>query len=730
MRRLLQVLVGLIVGLVVAEAVFWFRDDGAFPHLNLYREDSELGVRLRPGATQRVRFGGNPTTSVRINAQGYRGADWPADTSNAIAVVGDSQVFGLGVEEDQSFVARLGILTKRPVLNAGVPTLGPPELMAIAREVLEKQKPKTLIFTINMVNDLFEIARPNRERHRVWDGWAVRIETAPAEVTQFPLRDLVMGKSHLVYAVRRFTHEATAPTIGSLPSEGSWKELAALTKVGATAPSATKPDLVLYQEGLAAADDAARRLDLALVFWSANKEDADPEEVEKKLIAARGNPGDIVAPAFVSESARRGDYTFYQLVRAGQATRRAQEDDSKVTPDLVRNSVEYREALQRRSGNADIAELQEAKAHYAEMLKKLGALRREPIDMKRVASPLDAQLDELAHLCRRPACDPMLLVLPIDLQVDPAEWAKYGLEQQDVGELSVLSEQLIAAAAQRGIRAVDALEALKAAEPGAFLDRDIHMTPKGHTAVADAIAESLAKPAPFAPSSGALPVGRSRVPSAEEFRRTPEIVVRGSGKAGCETVQVDEWLRVQCRKGPGNTPRFARVVEGPGDTFVNANGEVMSVVAPVLEGRKLVVDLVWADRTQRLEATRKADGSIDGTLGAASGGANAAAPISREELVLCQCHRAFTGSADCLDVYGSTRPECFSTYPVERLDRAACGKLLECAQGFPGSRPTCPEGTTLAGGTSQCFPHCSDEVACGSGRCGEWPETRVCLGGT
>ena len=727
MRRLLQVLLGLVVGLVIAEAVFWFRDDGAFPHLNVYVEDPELGVRLRPGATQRVRFGGNPVSSVRINAMGYRGADWPEGVANAIAVVGDSQVFGLGVEENESFVAQLGLHTGRPVLNAGVPTLGPPELMTIARELVEKQRPKTLILTINMVNDLFEIARPNRERHRVWDGWAVRIETAPADVTPFPLRDLVMGKSHLVYAVRRLTHETTAATIGALPSEGSWKELAALRK--APEPGGTDRTAA-YQETLAAADDAARRLDLALVFWSANKEDADPEEVEKKLIAARGNPGDIVAPAFFSESARRGDYTFYQLVRAGQAARRAQEEESKVTPDVVRKSVEYREALQRRSGSTDIAELQEAKAHYIATLKKLGDLRREPLAMERVVSPLDAQLDELARLCRRPACDPMLVVLPIDLQVDAAEWAKYGLERHDVGDLTVLTDQLIAAAEQRGIRALDALPTLKAAEPGAFLDRDIHMTPKGHAAVADAIAAVLAKPAPLAPSSGALARGRSRVPSAEEFRRTPEIVVRGSGKAGCETVQIDEWLRVQCRKGPGNTPRLARIVEGPGDSYLNANGEVMSIVAPVLEGKKLVVDLVWADRTQRLEATRGSDGVIAGTLSAPTPGANPAPPVSQEEQVLCQCHRSVTGAADCLDVYGSTRPECFATYTMEHLERDRCAKLLECAQGFPRSRPVCPEGTTLAGGTSQCFSLCSDEVACASGQCVEWPETRVCLGGT
>lgn len=730
MRRLLQVLVGLVIGLVIAEAVFWFRDDGAFPHLNLYVADPELGVRLKPGATERVRFGGNPTSSVRINAQGYRGADWPSDTSRAIAVVGDSQVFGLGVEESDSFAAKLAERTNRPVLNAGVPTLGPPEFMKVAKEIVDAQKPKTLILTINMVNDLFEIARPNRERHHVWDGWAVRIETAPKAVTSFPFRELIMRKSHLVYAVRRFTHESTTATLGALPSEGTWKELAALNKPQARPPAV--PDLEsieAYRKGLSEADQAAYDLDAALVFWSANKEDTAPEDIEQKLVPASGNPGDIVAPAFVSESARRTDFTFFQLIRAGRERRRVEADQTRVTAELSRKAVEYRQALQRRAGDADVGELRASRAKYDEALKKLSVLRHAPLEMLHVTSPLDAQLDELARICKRPACDPVLLVLPVDLEVDDAEWRKYGLEKHDVGDLSALTNQLVAAAQVRGIRAIDALPVLKQAEPGAFLQNDIHMTPKGHEAVAAAIADTLAKPAPLAPSNGALAANRTRVPSAIEFRRTPEIVVKGTGKAGCETVQIDEWLRVQCRKGPGNNPRHIVMVQGSGDNYINANGEVMSIVTPVLASEKLIVDLVWGDRTQRLEATRGPDGKITGVLGEPTLATTAAIPVSAQDKLLCECTKLLTG-AECVDVYGSTRSECYSTYMSGQPTLESCTKLMACAQGALGTRPTCPEGSTLAGGTSQCFAQCSEEVACGVGKCGEWPETRVCLGGT
>jgi len=43
--------------------------------------------------------------------------------------------------------------------------------------------------------------------------------------------------------------------------------------------------------------------------------------------------------------------------------------------------------------------------------------------------------------------------------------------------------------------ALDATPALAAAEPGAFLDGDIHLTPRGHRALAEALAAKPREPA-------------------------------------------------------------------------------------------------------------------------------------------------------------------------------------------------------------------------------------------
>lgn len=204
--RLVRLLLLVAVGLGAAEAVCWVRDDGAFPYLNVYVSDPVLGVRLLPGASTRVAFGGQRATEVRINGEGYRGGERAAPGGDEVLVVGDAQVFGLGVEEHEAFAARLGNTLGRPVVNAGVPTYGSPETRRVIEEQLAKRGAKTVVLAINLVDDLAEAQHPNLERHVAWDGWAVRKATAPVEITEFPGREWVYRRSHLWFALRRWRH--------------------------------------------------------------------------------------------------------------------------------------------------------------------------------------------------------------------------------------------------------------------------------------------------------------------------------------------------------------------------------------------------------------------------------------------------------------------------------------------------------------------------------------------
>ncbi len=204
----LKVIVGLTLGVVIAELAFRARDDGAFPHLNLYEADATLGVKLSPNAEMRLKLGNNPTTSIHTNALGFRGGDWPGPAATDVLVVGDSQVFGLGVEDGETFSAQLASLRKVNVLNAGVPTYGPGEYTALVERLVAERKPKHVVYVMNVSNDLFELGIPNTNRHQVWDGWAVRKETAPIKLSSFPGRDLVYRRSHLAYAARQGVAQA------------------------------------------------------------------------------------------------------------------------------------------------------------------------------------------------------------------------------------------------------------------------------------------------------------------------------------------------------------------------------------------------------------------------------------------------------------------------------------------------------------------------------------------
>ena len=51
MKKVIQALLGVVLGLGILEGAFWLRDDGAFPHVNFYVPDADLGVRLEPDAS-------------------------------------------------------------------------------------------------------------------------------------------------------------------------------------------------------------------------------------------------------------------------------------------------------------------------------------------------------------------------------------------------------------------------------------------------------------------------------------------------------------------------------------------------------------------------------------------------------------------------------------------------------------------------------------------------------
>lgn len=740
-----QIVLGLGLGLVIAEYVFAKRDQGAFPHVNFYVADPELGVRLEPGATMNFRLRENPLTTIHVNAQGYRGEDWPEPGEGEIIVLGDSQVFGLGVEDGETFSAKLAEATGRTVLNAGVPTYGPPEYLLLARELLEQRKPQTLIVTLNYLNDPFELDRPNKDRHAVWDGWAVRSEHAPEHVRAFPGRKWLYSQSHAFYAFRRWQHERGK---AELPEAGESVDFGTPTEGGFE-------DLVVDSQQAHAAIDGEREQAQAAIA----KSRARIPEVERELAAkrdsldklvyeasdfefdsfqagvARGRPGDIVEEEYAEEA--RSVVLTAALIR--QAARERDKHVAKLLKD------------QAKRGKTEVKDLVDAQAALAEERKRL----REQIAsgvplLPPPTSVFDGYLRELQALCAEHGTELVVIALPVDVQVDASEWDKYQVEQRpDMSESLVLLSDLVGNAELLGVRALDATEALRSAEPGAFLDHDIHMTPKGHAALAQALAERLVAPLPIELPGTGLPEGRSFVPAYVEWDPADEVLVNGSTKAGCTTQIEREWLKVRCGRKT-KRDEFGAIELTEGRTPASMAMQTIdgfSLVTPLTVGENVTARLHWKKQIRELQIRWPLgeDGKpkFTGSFVAIDGEPTVTEP-SPAATRLCTCHHTVVDERWCEQSGGTDyasenyyvdgcREACTEVWGdpglVETCDKAFAGKcdeLLACVQNDPLFAPPCPEGSVHAFASNACFVACDAAHPCASGSCTPWQSGGVC----
>jgi hypothetical protein len=341
---------GLSIGgsLGLAEAALELHSGGAFPVLNLFEPDPRYGVTLQRNAKTRVRRPRGGVVTIATNGLGFRGAEWPAGP--AILLTGDSQMLGYNVEQEQTVSAELG---RRgiAVLNAAVPSWGPPEYAEVVEELAPIHRPSAIVFVANLANDWVEAEVPNRLRSDAEDGWLILKEPHRAPAIDFPGRRFLFGRSQLVFLLR---------------------ELWTLPKAFGAIP--------------------------------------------------RGRP---IAQAPLA------------MLRAVETLRRSAPDGARsvITPALLR----------------------------------------------------------VAEASRRVGAKLLLVVLPMDVQVDPTEWSKYGTPPRDLSALAPLTQDLLADARDHGIAAIDLLPALRARSPGAFLSDDYHLSPAGHAAVAEALFMELSR---------------------------------------------------------------------------------------------------------------------------------------------------------------------------------------------------------------------------------------------
>ncbi|MFT3712635.1 MAG: hypothetical protein QM817_33720 [Archangium sp.] len=672
-KAVLKVLLGVTLGLIVAEFAFNLRDHGAFPHVNFYEVDPQLGVRLRGNATMQLQVAGtNPVTTAATNSHGFRTPEWPAEAGkNEVLVVGDSQVFGLGVEANETFSAKLGEELNATVLNAGVPTYGPREYTAVVEQVLQQRRPHTVVYVLNLANDLFEVDRPNIQRHKVWDGWAVRSETAPSEVMEFPFRRQLMTRSHLVFALRKWMHSGGAPATEGFATEGTWKDVAA----AGTGVTPLPPEDEGARKLLEARADLDKQLEALAPQLEQHIERAvdDNKYVEqlKPLSPKGGDPRDILEVRF-AEGARRVELTAYHLFMA--AVGEAKND-------------QLLEKIAKQGKDTELLALLEKRRS---LRAKLDALK--PEGEAPHVQPMDAVLLKTKEACDRVGAKLVVVALPLDVMVSAEEWKKYDAPVLDMSATRVLTEDLVSRAERIGAMGVDPTAALAAAEPGAFLDGDLHLTPKGHAALAKVIAEAIRKPAKTK-SALTLPEGRSWPPTEDEWRRSGECVVKGSTAAGCETKMVREWLRVVCRERDDDAPDGYERLDGVelisgghGDARIFRLDTGVALLLPVLKGDDAKARFMWQRNVQQLNLKFAAD---------------AEAPVMFFDKAVKRASNAKVEVAEWYDPKKDPR-------------------------GDPLSPPKCPAGQSAGGAMLICAPSCDANTPCAKGHCEPWPTGSFC----
>lgn len=184
--RLLIVLASTILALVAAELAYrWTRVASLSPttHPGYVAHDSELGWCYQPNAQARHRSA-EFDVEIEINAQGFRGPDWPARTDRPlIAVVGDSIVFGWGVEEHESFTGLLR--TQHPewdVRGIGISGFAPDQQLLLLRRH-GKLRPPDIVVCVSCQNDVYEASSAHayglRKPQFVADGDGVRLVSTP-----------------------------------------------------------------------------------------------------------------------------------------------------------------------------------------------------------------------------------------------------------------------------------------------------------------------------------------------------------------------------------------------------------------------------------------------------------------------------------------------------------------------------------------------------------------------
>jgi hypothetical protein len=136
----------------------------------------EKDLHLVPEAQGKLYIDGR-TTFVSIDGEGHRttvGAPGPETGARRLDIIGDSQVFGWGLSDEETFASRLQsrLGPKWRVVNHGVPGVGPLYYADELKRVPENAEVLIVFTEVNDLWDMYDLARhPTRCGYLVGHAW-------------------------------------------------------------------------------------------------------------------------------------------------------------------------------------------------------------------------------------------------------------------------------------------------------------------------------------------------------------------------------------------------------------------------------------------------------------------------------------------------------------------------------------------------------------------------------
>lgn len=234
-----------------------------------YIPDPPGSYRLSPGYRGKIYNRAEYSNDIRINEAGLRGSEIGTSKEEEILrvlIVGDSFVFGVGVEDTETFTALLpeslaeeGFVAEG--LNAGIPAFGVPDAESWFRRHGADLDPDVVVLAIFLGNDLVD-ASPDREEILLVDGLLVPSQSADG------LRAWLHRHSHLFVAVKGLLEQpGFQPLRAKLGLREPWRTRTLREELGVYKQSAgqdMKPAIDATDEALGRLVDLSEELGFEL----------------------------------------------------------------------------------------------------------------------------------------------------------------------------------------------------------------------------------------------------------------------------------------------------------------------------------------------------------------------------------------------------------------------------------------------------------------------------------